>query len=324
MKILLVYYHPVIWSIADTFSKLGHKVSIAVNPNIKDNYGTGKDIIKKQSKQYTVYPLQVGLNMIKQKHFQLVGCDGVFDGDVLVMDMCKQSSVPHFCIQGYPNVFDEPSDNILSLGWFTPFIQYHQKFPSEGHKKQQDWNDIARFGCSRTKNICTFYPGVKNRTDPCYSYGKNFISLIQGYKKHNLSCSEVFEQVKEKIKNNNLSAENLEGQSFLEVRRRMTHARGLLQLKWADQPGMAVLEAMSAAKGVYTMKSFVLASNNHDILIDGYNAVVADTVEELVDEMKNPDLPMQLGKNSLRHYEIITSFERQKKKLGLFIERCLS
>jgi hypothetical protein len=326
MKILLIYYHPVIWDLAQTFIELRHEVTVAVNIGIKDNYGTGADIIQRAPKYFSVIPLQLALRNIQLKQYDLVGCDGVFDGDKLVMESCDKNNIPRFCIQGYPNVGDEPSDNILSFGWFTPTVQYHQRYPSEGHKKQQDWKAIAEAGESEGKNICVFYPKfwdlkekIKDKRFKCLAEN-GYISLIQGYEKWNKWSFEAFKRVEKAIK-----VRNLEGLDHDEALLRLAKSKGLVHLKWADQPGIALIEAMLLRKPVYTMRSFVLASMNQEVLIDGYNAIVADSVDELIRWLKQDDLFFRsfLRNNAEKHALMLTDFYRQKRKLERFMERCI-
>lgn len=331
-KLLLVYYHPVVMDLAQTFSKLGWNVTVAVNTNIKDNYGTGFDVldrIKEERSFFTVegIPLTLALNQIKKKQYNLVGCDGVFDGDQLVMDTCRENKIPFFNIQGYPNVVDEPSQNILSLGWFTPTIQYQQSYPGEGHKKQIDWKNVSESGRSSGKNICIFYPNfwqlayqcdVANINNIARPFRGHLVSLIQRYEECNEFCYKAFKRVQEDFR-----VENLEGKPHGEVLREIVKSSGLLHLKWADQPGIAIFEAMLLSRPVVTMKSFVLASMNQEVLIDGYNAIVADSIDELTDQLKNVDRLRKLGYNACDHATMLTDFNRQKRKLLDFVDRCL-
>ena len=333
IKTLLVYYHPVVWDLAETFSKMNHSVTVAVNPKITDNYGTGFDIIKRAQKKFDcnidVIPLPLALAHLNQKKYDLVGCDGVFDGDKMVMEVCGNNNIPHFCIQGYPNVVDEPSNNVLSLGWFMPTIRYHKRFPSEGHKKQIDWKEIAEKGRSSTKNFCVFYPTfhkfkqkIRETDFRPKEHRSGFVSLIQGYQKWNAYSYEVFKQVAEKVK----GVENLQGKSHKECFERINKAKALLHLKWADQPGIAIFEAMLLGRPVITMNSFVLASMNAEVLIPDYNSLIADSVDELLEYMQSDydDYYVALGENAEKHAMMLTNFGRQKFKLTRFVNRCLN
>lgn len=331
MNILLVYYHPVVFDLIQSFRLLGHSVSLAVNTKIKDNYGTGQDIVKNNKDRWNdvdVISLPLAVANIKKKKYDLIGCDGVFDGDKLVMDTAESVGVPHFCIQGYPNKYDEPSDNILSLGWALPLVQYNQAFPAEGYKKEVDWADLAKNGRStHMKNICVFYPCFHEYKEKIASTPDNFplklrsgfLSLVQGYERWNKFSCDVFKQISEKVP----EIQNLEGQSSEDVFNAINKTKGLLHLKWADQPGIAIFEAMLFGRPVITMRSFVLASFNQEVLIHRYNSVIADDVDELIEYLNYPDSYFfDLGDKAQKHASILTDFNRQKSKLTKFIERC--
>lgn len=323
MNILLVYYHPICFDFATTLLKLGHKVTISVNQNIKDNYGTGTDIIKKNSKQYVVIPNNLALAQIAIGKYDLVGCDGVFDGDKLIMDVCKSKNVPYFCIDGYPNTFDEPSDNILTFGWSLPILQYNNKFPFEGHKKQIDWKDIAEKGRSQIKNFCVFYPNMwyMHSIESIKNFNKKkLISGIQRFKECNEWNYKVFNQIKEKLLDwEILNLEKIEHEEFLN---KLNSSCGLLHLKWADKPGISVLEAMWLGRPIITLNSFILSSFNQELLIDNYTAIVADSIDELIKRI-NVQLLIDLGKNAKNHIKMLCDFHRQIPKLNNFLERCI-
>ena len=324
VKTLLVYYHPVVLDLVQTFRKLGHHVTLAVNPTIKDNYGTGMDVIQRAKERFGIFvdvlPLQIAAKKIQD--FDLVGCDGVFDGDKIIMEVADKHNIPRFCIQGYPNVMDEPSDNILSFGWFTPTVQYHQKYPSEGHKKLRDWKNIAE-NTPEGKNICVFYPNfwdfkARIGQNPDLSWrNSSYISLIQGYEKWNKWSFETFKKLQKDV-----PVENLEGVPHVEVFKRLRDSRGLIHLKWADQPGIALIEAMLLARPVLTMRSFVVASMNQEVLIDGHTAIVADSLDELIYWTKQEGFMKAIGENARKHALMLTNFTRQRMKLERFIERC--
>lgn len=334
MRILLVYYHPICLDIAAHLNWIGYDVTLSVNPNIKDNYGTGHDLLAKYSKfdWIKTEPLSLSLLKIKAKNnFDVVGCDGVFDGDDLIMAACKEADLPFFNIQGYPMVFDEPSNNILSLGWFLPHVQYLQKYSYEGLVKEIDWASILTKGRSEQKNIFVYYP-FPNREE-FLNYNPNdkdweiaqmnrkFVSLIQGYKKWNPVSYEIFKKISSNLSFSGYKISNLEGQSKEAVYKELKNSRGLLHLKWADQPGIAIFEAMLLGRPVFTMKSFVNASFNQEVLIDGYNAVIADSVDELKRRMTT-EYVTQLGPNALQHAKMLCSWERQSNKFKLFLENC--
>lgn len=324
MKILLVYYHPIIWDLAQTLLELGNEVEVAVNPNIKDNYGTGLDIIKKWSKQFTVRPLQAALALIKAKKYDLVGCDGVFDGDSLVIEVCKSKDVPFFCIDGYPNTTDEPADNILTFGWALPTLQYNNQFPSEYHKKEVDWQHIAFDGESPIKNFCVFYPNMWYMHQPYSANGiqeKKLISGIQRFEECNKWNYAVFEKIKTKLRRWDI--QNLEKCSHEHFLKELQKSEGLLHLKWADKPGISVLESMWLGRPIVTLRSFVLSSFNQDLLIDDYTAIIADDIDELVDRVNEKYYLSDLGYCVQDHVRMLCSFERQKDKLQRFLNGCV-
>lgn len=325
MKILLIYYHPIIWDLAETFLRLGHSVSVAVNPAIKDNYGTGLDIFKSANSKYNPVLLPAALQFIKQHKYDLVGCDGVFDGDKLVMETCQNSNIPWFCIDGYPNTMDEPSNNILAFSWALPFTQYNNKFPSEGHKKQVDWKDIAEFGQSKMKNFLVFYPNMWYLQQP-FSLKtikeKKLVSGIQRFEECNRYNYEVFQKVKAALANWDI--QNIEGCSHEDFLKEIQTSEGLLHLKWADKPGIAVLESMMLGRPIVTLRSFVLSSFNQEFLIDNYTALIADSVEEITERLKDPCYLTDLSWNVHEHAVMLCSFERQKDKLQRFLDRCVN
>lgn len=335
MKILLVYYHPVCFDLAISLYRLGHDVSVAINTDIKDNYGTGKDILDsaKKSNVYTshcreIVPLNLALHFIRQKKYDLVGCDGVFQGDSLVMDLCEKNNVPWFCIQGYPGVTDELSKNILSFGWFLPTIQYLQKYPNEYDRKYNDWKNIAETGRSEGKNICVFYPQCWDARaymkdidlEESVIRKEGYVSCIQRYKECNEFNYKVFENFKAAFPN--MKIQNLEGQPKEKVLNCMLHSEGLLHLKQGDAPGMVILESMALGTPTITMSSFIKTSMNQDILIDGYNAIIADSFEELVERCNSAETSDMMG-NCLKHFNMITDLGRQTNKLDRFFTRCV-
>ena len=149
------------------------------------------------------------------------------------------------------------------------------------------------------------------------------MSLIQGYEKWNKYSYETFRQIMPKSLR---GVKNLEGKEHDHVFKCLDKCLGLLHLKWADQPGIAIFEAMLMGRPVLTMKSFVLASMNPEVLIHNYNAIVADTVEELLDYMNNTSSESfyEMGVNAKNHANMLTSFERQKFQLSNFVYRCLN
>ncbi len=334
-KILLVYYHPVIFDLALTFEAMGHSVFVAVNQNIKDNYGTGFDIIKTNKEKYKnhfdVMPLSLALAQVKK--FDLVGLDGVFSADELMIDACSKQNVPYFCVQGYPHNLDEPSQNILSFSWFMPQIQYKQAYPHEPHIKEIDWKNIAEKNKSEGKNIHVFYPNCWEWKAKIASYlaedNKNslifkertgeFVSAIHRFEECNKWSYEVF-----KILNEYIEIVNLEGKSKDEVFEAMLNSSALVHLKHGDCPGMAVLEAMLVGCVPVVMKSFVLASFNQEVIIDRHSGIICETQAEMVEELMSFDFDdrLELCSSTISHANMLTSFDRQKYGLQRFLERC--
>lgn len=349
MKILINRYHPACEDLAISFSKLGHEVFLSVKTSINDHYGSWKKVFdecKDGYKEFTTIDYKQALIMISKGQFDLVGVDGVFEGDADILDICNRVGLPHFSISGYPGVLDEPSNNILSLGWSMPNLQYWQKFPSEAHRKLHEWREIAVTGKSPGKNICVFYPNfwrLKEKENLDSNFWNNvsdvpyFVSGIQKFKECNPWNYEVFQQVKSRLERPNFFGnggkklaivENCEGLTNSQFISKLESSWGLLHLKQADQPGISVLEALLLGKIVITMKSFVLASHNQDILIDGLNAIVADSIDELVErvsELEKHQVEKRMYPNSYSMGFIykMTSFDRQKNKLQRFVEECV-
>lgn len=326
-RILLNRYHNVVDDIAVSLTKLGHKVSVCIDTGVSDHYGSHLDLYNKikdkYKDQHDVLTLNNAVALLKQKRFDLLGLDGVYSGDQILKTIAKNSGVPYFCIDGYPYLFDEDSDNILSLGWSLPTIQYLQKNPSEGHVKELDWQNIFKNGRSDFKNILSFYPSfwdLKSKTIKSEFKEDKFVSGIHRYQECNKWNYEVFKKVSESV-----NVENFESKGHSEFIDSLSRSKGLLMLKWADRPGIALLEALLLSKPVFTMKSYVLASMNQEVLIDNFNAIIADTTDELIHRMKNITSSElhRLGTNAYLHAEMLTRFERQKLKLETFIENCL-
>jgi hypothetical protein len=334
-RLLLVYYHPVIFDLANTFSKLFDKVEICVVPGLKDNYGEANRVIAEaKAKGFDAYFSPVAVMNIKAKKYDLVGLDGVFDGDKVLMDVCSASKVPFFCINGYPHNTDEPSQNILSFSWYLPEKQYRQRYPSEGHVKQLDWKNLATTGQSEGKNILVYYPEVSVAGAPHPGYFRrprdSFVSFIHRFEECNQESYEVFKQVNDQVK-----VENFSSLSRNEVHAKLIDSFGLIHLKHADCPGISVLEAMLLGRVPIVMKSFVLASQNQDLLIDNYSAIICDTVPELIrrahhlkDAIENVEYPANEGmylmeRSTQQHAYMMTSQHRQEYKLIQFFKRCI-
>lgn len=335
-SLLLVYYHPVVFDLALSFSKLFDRVDICVTPGLKDNYGDHNDVVSKaKSLGFDAFLTPVALMNIKSKKYDLIGLDGVFQGDKTIMDVCL-GKIPHFCINGYPHNMDEPSANILSFSWYLPEKQYRQSYPSEAHVKQIDWENISTKGRSDGKNICTFYPEfseLKRWGSIRYKVRRDeFVSFIHRFEECNKHSYSVFEQVGQKVVLKNYSSLNQEA-----VWDKILSSYGLIHLKHGDCPGIALLESMMLGRTPIVMKSFVLASQNQEVLIDAHSAYVCDTVDEMIDRslrlMDAVDFTYRDGqfdnltdieKSTKRHALMLTDFNRQIPKLLTFFNRCLS
>lgn len=333
MKLLLNYYHPVIFDLAESFSRIFDEVVISCDMNLEDNYG-GFNEVKNRVKENEHLNCQVIPDIqakIQIKQFDLVGLDGAFKGDDILMETCKGNGVPYFCINGYPHQFDEPGENILAFSWHLPQIQYKKRFPHEGYVKLDDWKHIAKNGRSPGKNVCVFYPEMNEakrfntrfleefrKEEP-----KHFCSFIHRYEECNKFNYLVFEHLKNHID----TLENYSGLSQREVFEKMSKSYATVHLKHADCPGISVLESLTLGIPVITMESFVKASFNQEVLIDGFNAIIAtdkdDLVKRTIELIKWNGLlnyPMQ----SIRdHINVLTSFRRQKYKLEKFFEECM-
>lgn len=339
MKILLAYYHPVIFDLAETFSKLSEvdSVDICVSPTLSDNYGGAKNVLDKiiNNKFLTKTPAgilaPIAHQGIRNNYYDLVGLDGVFDGDQLIMDLCRENRIPYFCINGYPHQIDEPSQNILAFSWHLPQVQYKQTNPHEGYVKEKDWKNIALSGQSEGKNIFVFYPEM-NEAKRFYEnkifseqgerpLAKKFVSLIHRYSECNQWSYHVFDQV-----NKLYRVENYSDLTQAEAFQKIWESDGLVHLKHGDCPGISVLEALILGRPVITMESFVKASFNQEVLIDGFNSIVCKTTGEMLDRMRftgafYPDFP---SSEAVHYIHQLTSFNRQRRGLSLFLDRCLS
>ncbi len=328
MKILINKYHPVSFDICLALQLLGHEVTLSINTLVKDHYGSWKDLLvvskEKYKDKFEVISVHEAIVHLRNKKYDLVGVDGVFDSDEILMEVCKTNKIPYFCVQGYPGKYDEPSNNILSLGWSLPTVQYLQNYPSEGHRKDVDWMNIVIKRQSEGKNVMVFYPCFfelkQNLPKERWDHPEYFVSGIHRYQECNRWCFGAFKEVEKHV-----NVVNFDSKSHDEFIQELKRSKGLLMLKAQDQPGISLFEAMLLSKTVFTMKSYVLASNNQEVLIDDFNAVVADNLDELIDRMKNiTDAQLyRLGNNAYLHAEMLTRFERQKNKLQAFLENCI-
>lgn len=336
MRILLHRYHPLVDDIALTFCTLGHSVDVCVNTSLSDHYGGFSDILSAAAKddfylnKVNFINLKVALSNICCRKYDLVGVDGVFSGDQILIDLCNKNSIPFFCIQSYPNTFDKPSNNILSLGWSLPFFAYNSRFPSEGDKKHSNWKHLNDNCSEGYKNIVCFYPNfwkLKQKLDNKISrdtFSDKLVTSIHSYGVHNKYSYECFKKFTKHIECDNIT--NLSQDLFHEQLLSGKYF-AFLMLKWADQPGIALLEAMLCGLPVFTLNSYILASFNQDVLIDEYNCISRDTLPELISDCisasRDKDFIFSLGQNASNHAKIITSFDRQSKNLDRFLKKCL-
>ena len=330
MKILLAYYHPVIYDLAETLLKLGsvESVDICVVKDLSDNYGGPTNVFKKVKEnkhldKTKVFYDSVAHQLIKAGAYDIVGVDGVFSGDDLIMELCQENKIPYFCINGYPHQLDEPSHNIMAFSWHLPQVQYKQANPHEGYVKERDWKDISQNGRSQGKNVFVFYPEMneakrfhsKSRTRTLESAtSPYFLSLIHRYAECNRWNHEVFNLIGKLYKVENFSTLTQE-QSF----KKILLSDGLLHLKHGDCPGISVLEALILGKPVITMESFVKASFNQEVLIDEYNSIICQSVGEMAERMRDI---RPINPRATEYIWDLTSFSRQRRGLLRFLRGC--
>jgi hypothetical protein len=342
VKLLLAYYHPVVFDLALSFKKIFDEVQICVTPDLSDNYGTHHDVLRKgKALGLDCILSNVALLLIKNSRYSLVGVDGVFQGDSLLIDSCRSFNVPYFCINGYPHNVDEPSKNILSLSWFLPQIQYKQRYNNENAVKNGNWREISDqngLGFDKTlKNSMVFYPefvDLKSKISQFESQrdckNPKFVSFIHRFQECNQFNYECFEDVSS---NSSFSLTNYTSLSQEDVWKKISESCGLIHLKSADCPGISVLESMILGRVPFVMKDFVLASFDQEVLIDNHSAYVCDTITELKNiaidhsqEVKKapPNSTLPIECSTRKHAYMLTDFDRQKRKLENFFNRCLS
>lgn len=332
-KLLLVYYHPIIFDLAESFSRLFGKVEIACKQDLKDNYGGYKNV-EDRGKALGLDVIPLSLAIVNMNGYDLVGVDGVFDGDALAMQMCRETNTPYFCINGYPHQVDEIGQNILAFSWFLPQIQHKKMFPHEGYLKELTWKQIAENGQEEGKNICVYYPEMNEAKHHKFSWGQNsscINSFIHRYEEYNHWNYRVFCKVKERFPD--LNIQNYSGLTQKEVYEKMDNSFGTLHLKHGDCPGISVLESLIFGKPVFTMSTFVKSSFNQEVLIDGFNSIIADSYDELIERIENYytnrrtysiDKYFFDSQKIRQHVYMLTDFQRQKNKLVRFFERCLN
>lgn len=335
-NLLLVYYHPVIFDLALTFKKLFRNVEICVTNDLKDNYGTHEDVIKK-AESYGLKCRLINQAMIKLRtnQYDLVGLDGVFQGDKLIIDACNAFNVPYFAISGYPHTLDEPAKNILSFSWYMPQMQYRHKYPSEAHVKQLNWSKIADLGYdNEQKNFFVFYPEFselkkfRDQQETNERFHPNFFSMIHRFEECNEKCFKVFKDIKDMLQGELINYTSL---TQTEVWQVMMKSAGLIHLKHGDCPGIALLESMLLGRVPFVMKDFVLASHNQEVLIDEYSAMVCESKNEIAvraiahraEISKIAYGFSSLEASTMKHANMLTNFDRQKSGLILFFIKCL-
>lgn len=330
MKVLLAYYHPVIVDLAKSLAKhLKFEVYISVNTKVSDHYGSHADLLKmlKVEKDFKAISLNEALVKLKLKQFDLVGCDGVYDGDKDIMEVCKQGNVPYFCISGYPYLRDEAdAKNILSFSWFMPQFQYLNTYPTEGHVKEVAHKKLLN-GEQNKKNIYVFYPEFNHVRDftkenpRLLARCRDYSSFIHRYKECNKSLYDIFTQVCAKTTHFNIvkNYTNLSNRCALE---KMNESKGLCMIKGYDCPGIALLEAMLIGCVPFIFQEYVLGSFNQEVLIDGHSCVMSDSVAEFVDNLEGSKWATT-SKTTQDHAMMLTDFKRQQNKLEKFFDKCL-
>lgn len=327
--LLLVYYHPIIFDLAESFLKIFNRVTIACNASLKDNYGEYAQVaakIKANPHLQSVDCIPLSVAHLKIKDYDIVGCDGVFDGDELIMEVCKERGVPYFNINGYPHQADEPSQNILAFSWFLPQIQYKQRFPHEGYIKERDWKHIAFEGRSEGKNICVFYPELNEAKRYAFVAQPRprhkFTSFIHRYEECNRWTYLLFQKFELALAEKHIFVGNYSGKTQKEVFDLMSESYGVVHLKHGDCPGISILESLILKTPVITMSSFVKASFNQDVLIDNQNAIIADDFDELI-ERSIDAINKPWGRTGWDHIYGLTNFNRQRNKLERFFHGCM-
>lgn len=337
MKILINYYHPICADLAFSFAKLGHDVDVCFLTTKTDHYGNWKDMPQKVSEQYSdifsktlikfnCITHQQAMVFLKSKRYNLLGCDGVTDGDSDLMQIADSVKIPYFNINGYPYQADEKAKNILCFSWFLPQIQYLQTYQGENGVKNMDWKNIAETGKSAGKNILVFYPEtalvkhIRDSLSPVpVSEKRGFVSFVQLYEKYNHFNYIAFKNLQKLCTD---SLENYGGLTQMEVRELMNSAKATVHLKHADCPPTAVLEGMLFGLVPHVMTSFIKASANQDLLIDGYSCIACDSIDEMAKNL-NENKWEKISETTQRHAEMLTSLYRQKDKLQKFLSDCL-
>lgn len=324
MKVLFHHYHPVIEDICNSFSTyLKFDIECAIKTDIIDHYGDHKELLRKNQEKYKSFksiPLQQALVKLKSKQYEVVFVDGVYDGDKDIIKICKDKNIPYICVSGYPYLKDEDSKNILSFSWFMPQIQFLNQFPTEGHVKQLSLD-------SSQKNILIWYPEFSHvkkysKENPhllSAAYKNPYVSFIHRFEECNKEHYKHYKNIIEKFGEDIPNYTNLTQQ---EVMFTLNQSRGLALMKWADAPGIALIESMLLGCVPFVFQQYILASFNQEILIDNYSAVTSNSDEEFVENLKS-DKWAKLSESTQQHARMITDFGRQQEKLEKFIQECV-
>lgn len=325
MKVLVAWYHPVSESISDSFAThLKFSIDCAVKTDIFDHYGSHKDLLKKNQEKYQSFKSitwQQGLLKLKQKQYDLLVVDGVYNGEKELIEIANQNNIPVIYISGYPYLRDEVgAKNILSFSWFLPQMQFINQFPTEGRVKQYSLDSLR-------KNVLVWYPEFQRvkkyaKENPrllSAAYKNPFVSFIHRFEecneRHFAHYKNIIQKFGEDIPNyTNLAQE--------EVMFTLNQSRGLCLPKWADAPGIALIEAMLLGSVPFVFQQYILASFNQEVCIDGHSCVVSNSDDEFVENLRSGKWAT-LSESTQQHARMITDFKRQQEKLEKFIQECI-
>jgi hypothetical protein len=332
MKVLLNFYHPVIIDIAQSLVKhFKFDVTVSINTAVVDHYGSHKDLLLNLKSKESLFgfrfiSLQEAMIRLKNKQFNLMGCDGVYNGDKNLIEISKNENIPYFCISGYPYLQDEDSKNVLSFSWFMPQIQWIQKYPTEYHIKEIAYKKLLSNEQNK-KNILVWYPEfnhvkefLKNNELPNKRSG--FVSFINRYQECNKSLYEIFSEVKKNLDSFE-TLENFSGLSNNEVLEKMRKSKGLVHIKGYDCPGISLIEAMLLGTVPFLFQEFILGSFNQDLLINNHSCVLSDSISEFIKNLQS-DLCYSLSDSTKNHAIMLTDFTRQRPALEKFLQKCLN
>jgi hypothetical protein len=333
LKILLHRYHPIVDDLAIAFELLGHSVTVCINTAVEDHYGKSSEILsnlKIENFGENIQYISLKEACVKIVAFDLIGFDGVFSGDEILRSLCKKAKKPYFAISGYPYLRNEEANNILSFSWFMPQIQFVSQYPSESHVKMDCWSKIKK-NVPTTKNFCVFYPELftlhRQLSEIPDAYERScvrdqnpvIVSSIHRFEECNPENYAVFEEVSKASKT---KVENITSMSRVESWKRLAVADKFLHLKSFDCPGISLIEAMKFGVVPVVMREFILGSFDQDLLIDNHSAIVCDSIGEIKERI-NEKVKDSLRYSTKDHVNMLTSFERQRGKLEIFVQKCL-